>query len=173
MNNSFTYRAAVISDALRLSVLFQQTYMHTYGTEGVTTEYANFITSRFSIAHIEHTITSYPGNIIVAEYHDNLVGVVEVSFDHECPKRNVLMPEINKLYVLDHFCDKGIGHELLHEAEKFILSKGHHDIWLWVYLLNPRAIAFYVREGYRSIGNMMFQMEVNAYENVVMTKSLS
>jgi hypothetical protein len=65
MPSQIEYRPAVVSDALRLSVLFQQVYIKTYGTEGVTTEFARFIVRQFAVEKIEKTMLEDPGSLIV------------------------------------------------------------------------------------------------------------
>jgi diamine N-acetyltransferase len=172
MKEEIIIRKALPSDSLRLSVLYKQVYIQTYGTEGVTTEFANFITKQFSVEKIETTINKHPGNISVAEYKSNLVGVVEIEFDKQCPVDNIIAPELNKLYILEWFCGIGAGHKLLKEAEETVRSKGIREIWLWVYILNKRAISFYEKQEYKWIGNAFFQMEFNKYENKVMLKKL-
>jgi GNAT superfamily N-acetyltransferase len=173
MNNEFTYRKAEIADALRLSVLYKQVYIQTYGTDGVSTEFANFITKQFSVERIENTLSTEPDSLFVAEYKGNLVGVAEIEFDKKCPLNNIVAPELNKLYILEWFTGKGVGYGLLGKVEQLLAAKGVSEIWLWVYILNPRAIAFYERQGYQHIGNAFFQMEFNKYENKVMVKKLA
>jgi ribosomal protein S18 acetylase RimI-like enzyme len=59
----------------------------------------------------------------------------------------------------------------LEEAEKAVRQKGATQMWLWVLETNDRAIAFYKKHQYETIGNATFQMEINRYENKVMLKS--
>lgn len=172
MKDEIVIRKAIPSDSLRLSVLYKQVYIQTYGKEGVTTEYANFINKQFAVEKIENTINSHPDNISVAEYKGNLVGVAEIEFNKRCPVDNIVAPELNKLYILEWFCRMGIGQKLLKAAEETVRSKGINEIWLWVYLFNKRAIAFYEKQQYQWIGNAFFQMEFNKYENKVMLKKL-
>lgn len=42
------YRNATRSDIVKLSALFKQVYIATYGVDGVSDEFANFITRQFS-----------------------------------------------------------------------------------------------------------------------------
>jgi ribosomal protein S18 acetylase RimI-like enzyme len=172
MKKEITFRKAELADALRLSVLYKQVYIQTYATEGVTTEFANFISKQFAVEKIENTIINHPDNIILAVYKDNLVGVAEIELNKKCPVNNIIGPELNKLYVLEWFCGMGVGHGLLKEIEKIVSGKGIKEMWLWVYILNERAISFYERQGYQWIGNAFFQMEFNKYENKVLVKKL-
>lgn len=173
MTKDIIYRKAQYADALKLSVLYKQVYIQTYGTEGVSDEFANFITRQFAVERLEHVITKCPENIIVADYKSNLLGVAEIEFAKKCPINNIVAPELNKLYILERFCGQGIGDALLKEVEKTVLSRGVGEMWLWVLESNDRAIAFYEKQGYQHIGNASFQMEVNKYDNKVMLKQLS
>lgn len=166
------YRNANLSDVVKLSILFKQVYIATYGIEGVSDEFANFITTQFSVERLEKLINDSHENLIVAVYKNNLVGVAEIEFNKKCPVGEFTAPELNKLYILEWFCGKGIGEKLIKEAEKIIRSKGINQMWLWVLESNSRAIHFYKKHGYKEIGNASFQMQVNKYENVVMLKEL-
>lgn len=172
MTETITYRDAVAADAKKLSILYKQVYIHTYGREGVSDEFANFITQQFSVERLSQLLSVHPGNIIVASFHNNLVGVAELEWEKQCPVPPVVAPELNKLYILDWFCGKGIGQGLLQEAEQRVRAKGIKEIWLWVLESNTRAISFYEKHHYKDIGNASFQMEVNRYENKVMLKQL-
>lgn len=172
MDTTISIRKAQLSDSKKLSILFQQVYIQTYALEGVSDEYANFISVQFSAQKIEEKISFIPDSLWVAEYKNNLVGVAQIDFEKECPIRKISMPELNKLYVLEWFSKKGIGYQLLQKVEKILASKGFKELWLVVYSLNPSAIAFYERQGYECIGDTLFQMEVNCYKNKVYTKQL-
>lgn len=166
------YRKAEISDVVKLSVLFKQVYIATYGVDGVSDEFANFITKQFSVERLTSIITNHPENMIVAVYKENLVGVAEIEFKKKCPVNNIIAPELNKLYILEWFSRKGIGQKLLQKSEEIVLSKGFNEMWLWVLESNARAISFYKKQDYQPIGNASFQMEINKYENIVMLKKL-
>ncbi len=167
------YRPANISDARKLSILFKQVYIHTYGREGVSDEFANFITGQFSVERLERVIAEQPESLIVAANNGNLVGVAEVRFGRTSPVGAVTAPELSKLYILDWFCGRGIGERLLQESEKLALSRGTRCMWLWVLTTNTRAVSFYEKHGYVTIGSAPFQMEVNSYDNFVMLKEFS
>jgi GNAT superfamily N-acetyltransferase len=172
MKDEIIIRKAQPSDSYRLSVLYKQVYIQTYATEGISTEYADFINKQFSVERLENTINKHPDNISVAEYRENLVGVAELEFEKKCPVDNIIAPELNKLYILEWFCGKGIGQELLKAAEETVRSKGIKEMWLWVYLFNKRAIAFYEKQEYKWIGNAFLDIGINKYENKVMLKKL-
>ncbi len=172
MEEKILYRIARLNDAVKLSVLFKQVYIQTYGVDGVSDEFANFITKQFSSERIENTITNHPEVIVVAEYKGNLVGVAEIEMSKKSPIGNIIAPELNKLYILEWFCGKGIGEKLLAFIEDALVQKGEKAIWLWVLESNTRAVNFYEKHQFQYIGNAAFQMEKNLYDNKVMLKEL-
>lgn len=172
MAEDIVYRKATVDDVLQVSILLQIVYMQTYGEDGITKEYANYVSKRFSVGYLTNAIQSNSDSILIATYKGNPVAAAEIKFDSECSIENFRAPELSKLYVLEWFCGKGIGYNLLKEVEKTVLAAGQKKIWLWVYTLNPRAIKFYKRQGYHTIGSALYQMEENAYVNYAMVKNL-
>lgn len=159
-------------DSQLLSVLFKTVYIETYGTEGVTLEFANFIQNQFSPERIESNILNDSCDLWVAQYNNNPIGVIQVDYNKQAPINNFSAPEINKLYVLRNFFGKGVGQNLMNLAEKGITEKGYNSSWLWVLNSNSRANQFYLKQGYKSIGTADFIMETNTYTNNVMLKHL-
>ncbi len=172
MERNFICRNAVPQDVIKLSILYKQVYIQTYGTEGVSDEFANFITVQFAPERLAEIIQHDPELIIVAEHKGNLIGVAEIELQKKCPVDNIIAPELNKLYILEWFCGTGVGYGLLNHAEEVIRSRGFDQMWLWVLESNNRAVSFYKRQHYKVIGKASFQMEVNRYENKVMLKQL-
>jgi len=171
--NEISFGKAKLSDSLRISVLLKTVYIQTYAVDGITFEFSNFITNRFSTENIENIIKENPSRLIVAYQNGNPIGVAEIIYDSTCPIRKTHVPELSKLYVLERFYGKGIGYKLINEAEKEVRQNGFAEFNLEVYINNDRAITFYERQGYVSIGNVDFPMESNTYENLVMNKVLN
>jgi GNAT superfamily N-acetyltransferase len=172
MDKQISYRSATMQDVNKLSILFKQVYIQTYGTEGVSDEFANFIMVQFSPQRIEALIKSDPRSLLVACYKNNLVGVAEISFNKRCPLGNLQAAELNKLYILEWFCAQGIGENLLKRAEQIVLESGGIDMWLWVLESNQRAIRFYKKHQFMYIGKADFKMETHTYMNDVMIKKI-
>lgn len=167
-----SYGKAKLSDALCISVLLKTVYIQTYALDGITMEFANFITKRFALEVIEKTIKENPNNLIVAYHNTNPIGVAEISYDSKCPIKHIPVPELSKLYVMECFNGTGVGYGILKEVEKEVNSHGFKRINLEVYMENERAIRFYKRQGYVTIGTIDFQMEINTYKNRVLNKVL-
>ena len=138
-----SFGKAKLTDSLRISILLKTVYIQTYAVDGVTFEFANFITKRFSIEHIESIIKENPLQLVIAYQNENPIGVAEIIFDSTCPIRNISIPELSKLYVLERFYGKGIGLGLLEWVENQLINNGFKELNLEVWKQNERAIAFY------------------------------
>ena len=170
--NPYSVRLARKDEVPLLSVLFRQVYIETYGIEGITWEFSNFMDEQFSIAKINAAIESDQIELWVATYKDNPIGVLQLLYKKTCPIGDIVGPEINKLYVLRHFYGKDVGKILMQKAEEHLKVLGNKSVWLWVYAENARAINFYKKLKYQDIGIAYFQMEENNYKNVVLQKQL-
>jgi len=170
--NDISFGKTELSEALRLSILLKTVYIQTYDIEGITIESTNFITKAFAKERIEGVIKDNQSQFIVAHHRGNLVGAAEILFDSTCPIRKIALPELGKLYVLECFYGKGVGSGLLKVVENEVKQQGFREIHLMVYIKNTRAIAFYERQGYVTIGMTDFKMEYHTYKNLVMNKVL-
>lgn len=170
--NTISYRFANLTDVKKLSVLLKQVYIHTYGQDGVSDEFANFITDKFSEETLTKKIKEHPEGLIVADNKTNLVGVAYLEYNQKSPVGEVFGTELSKLYILEWYTGKGIGRQLLSFVEDFLRARKINNLWLWVLDSNERAIRFYKRNGFQIIGKALFKMEVNTYDNFVMYKSI-
>jgi len=171
--NQISYGKASATDALRISILLQTVYIETYAVEGVTFEFTHFIAEKFSPERITSIIQKNPNQFVIAYCNQNPIGVAEIILEGHCPIRKKKVPELSKLYVLKRFNGKGVGYGLLKAAEKMVVANGSEELNLEVYIQNHRAITFYKKQGYISIGHVDFPMEMNTYENLVMNKRLN
>lgn len=57
--------------------------------------------------------------------------------------------EIWRIYVAQEAQGQGIGTHLLAFAEQFAQSNDYHEMIIWAFCQNSRAITFYQKHGYR------------------------
>lgn len=167
------YRMAIPEDALCLSVLFRQVYIHNYALEGIPANFSRYIIEQFAIPKIEQKIRNHPTSIFVATYKGNPVGVAEVGYNKPCPVGDLVAVELHKLYVLERFTALGVGRQLLHNVEQQLKKEGYTQLWLWVYAINSRAVQFYKRQQYEYLGNAFLELEGIQYDNEVLYKKLT
>lgn len=161
-----------LADIPRISVLCRQVYFQTYGIEGISWEFHHFTSRKFNEQRLHSIIREEPEQLSAAYYLNNPVGISEVDFSATCKVEGNAKPELSKLYVLERFYGKGVGHLLLNHLEECLSRRGYDKYWLEVLQSNERAIAFYRKHQFEIIGEADFPMEENTYRNYIMQKSI-
>jgi ribosomal protein S18 acetylase RimI-like enzyme len=171
MHHSLQIRAGRTSDADRLAVLATQVWLHTYATNGIDNEIAQYVLSAFAVERFLARLIDPPTDILVAERGECLVGLAVVKFGAPCPSGVESTVELQTLYVQEHFIRQGIGRSLLQAAEAAARARSASPLWLAVNAENTRAIAFYQRQGYAKVGATYFVLGQGRHENHVLVGS--
>jgi ribosomal protein S18 acetylase RimI-like enzyme len=80
---------------------------------------------------------------------------------------------LEKIYILNDFIPLKIGQQFLTFLEKQAKELQLDTMWLSVYIKNNRAIRFYERNDYKTIGELNFIVNGKKYENIVFSKNIS
>lgn len=153
------------TDAPRLAVLAAQVWLHTYCTDGINDEVAQYVLAEFTPGKFAQALSEPGKHVIVAENGDSLVGFAVVKQGVACPTEGVASTvELQTLYVQAHFIGHGVGQALIAAAE----AQAQSALWLTVNARNDRAIGFYTRLGYAKVGTTYFVLGEGRYENHVM-----
>jgi diamine N-acetyltransferase len=168
MRQSFHVRLGVAEDAGRLAVLAAQVWLHTYATDGISPEIAEYVLSHITPEKYTQLLRDSSTQVLVAMHAHHVVGLAVVRFDTPCPDHSDLSAELQTLYVQEHFLGQGVGSLLLAAAEALARSRANSRLWLTVNATNSRAIAFYDRKGYAKVGTAYFVLGTGRYENHVL-----
>ncbi len=155
-------------DAENLSALAIQVFLHTYATEGISSSISRYVLSEFSADKFATLLSEKSSAVLVAEIGENLVGYAKVDVGTQCPAITNAKVELATLYVQESFLGKGVGRELLNEAERWARQRTNASIWLTVNSKNARAIAFYAKHGYTQLGITHFVLGNEKHENLVL-----
>ena len=80
--------------------------------------------------------------------------------------------EIKRVYLLNRFQGAGIGRRLVSLAVEESRILGAQRILLGVYKRNERAIGFYHKVGFATVGERLFQVGNRGYEDHIMALEL-
>lgn len=80
--------------------------------------------------------------------------------------------ELKRIYLLSRFHGTGTGHALMQMALDHAAHLGAPRLLLGVYEHNTRAIAFYRRNGFETIGARRFQVGGRLFDDIVMSCNL-
>lgn len=163
-----TIRSAQTADATRLAVLATQVWLHTYATEGVSQEIADYTLGQLTPTHYLAATHDASTRIWVAECDGSLIGFAVLMFGVPCPAKAQSSVELQTLYVQEHFLRQGVGRLLLRAAEEAAYRHAGTPLWLTANIHNANALAFYARQGYVKVGTAYFALGEGKHENHVL-----
>jgi len=161
-------RSGRSEDASLLAVLATQVWLHTYATDGINGDIAQYVLSELTPERYLVILSEPATHLFVAEHNECLVGLAVVKFGAQCPTGARSAVELQTLYVQEHFIGRGVGKALLQAAETKAREQSGSALWLTVNAKNARAIAFYEHQGYSKIGTTYFVLGEGRYENHVL-----
>jgi ribosomal protein S18 acetylase RimI-like enzyme len=169
MRMTIALRLATREDAPNLAALSIQVWLHTYATTGLRTALSEYVLAEFTAARFRALLDDANLLVVVAEMDAHLVGYAKLDFEAPCADLPELSVELATLYVQEHFAGRGIGSSLLSACRAHALRRtGAPDLWLSVYHLNRRAVAFYEKHGMTVRGSFFFEFGGERHKNWIM-----
>ena len=105
-----------------------------------------------------------------AFYNDVPAGYFKIQYN--VPHESVPLQPVTKLqrlYVLNEFLGLQLGHALMQKTIDLSKEAGEKGMWLNVWKENSRAIRFYQKKGFETVGESLFVLtETHANPNWVM-----
>jgi ribosomal protein S18 acetylase RimI-like enzyme len=159
-------RRATVSDAAALAEIAERTFRDTFAAHNTPEDLEAYVASAYSEEKQRRELES--GNIVLLGKTDDgqLIAYTQM--------RRVQSPygeiEILRFYVDKNHHGLGIAQELMQAAYDTARALGATNIWLGVWERNLRAIAFYVKCGYRDVGSQPFLVGSDLQTDRVMTR---
>jgi len=168
-----TLRTAVIADAPALTAFARRTFEDAYRTVMAPDLMARVLRDQFSPERQAAEIAEPGAAWVMAEVDNTLAGyaylrkgrVPEVA----APRDPV---ELARFYVDGLWHGRGVARVLMDAAVRRALQMGGRTLWLAVWQRNPRAMAFYRKYGFRTIGVCSWEHTPGALEDDLMLLEL-
>ena len=168
---SVGYRDAGVADAARLADIGTRTFVATFGHLYSAANLALFLANHT----VDHWSTTLSGDAAVrlAEVEGQPIGYARIgplTFDVDTGDRPAL--QLYQLYVDPPWHGSGVAAELLDWAIAAARARKAVDLWLSVFVDNPRARAFYRRHGFAEIMPYTFMVGDHADDDILCRKVL-
>lgn len=168
---SITYRHATPADAATIDRLFNtvfcDAFRHLYRPEDL-----DAFLSSFGVSDWEAELADPARAFRIAEANGEAVAYVKLGplkFAVEAQGPSLLLEQ---LYVLRDHHGAGVAQALMDWALDEAKRRGARQLYLTVYIDNPRARRFYDRYGFEAVGRYDFMVGSQADEDIVMMKVL-
>ncbi len=162
-------------DALMLTELAYKTFWDAFHAhpKNAPEDTADYMAKAFSLEQITRELSDPKAIFLVAEIDDEPAGyarLVRNSTEDGIVAENPI--ELNRLYVHQKFLGKGVGPALMEKCFEVGKETGHDVIWLGVWEYNPRAYAFYLKNGFRECGKHTFLLGSDAQTDLLMQREI-
>jgi len=162
-------RLATDADANCLAALVTQVWLHTYATQGIRSNIAQYVQEQLTPEMFRRQVAQPNTFVLVAEIGGHLVGYAAAAIGVPCIAPSDATTHLEKLYVQEYFLGQGVGYELLTACQAEAKRRaGDSALWLTVNSENERARAFYERQGFEDIGVTYFDLYGEKHENRIL-----
>ena len=150
-------RRGQTEDAAGLSLFGARTFEQTYGSENRPEDMAAHLSNAFGVAQQTAELTDPGWVTLLAELDGELLAFAQVRWKKPpaCVDRENVV-ELHRFYVDRPAHGRGVAQRLMTEVFEAARELGGHHLWLSVWEKNPRAIAFYKKEGFADLGPTVF-----------------
>ena len=172
---TITLRYAKREDVGSLVDLAARSFRDAFASENAKNDIDAYIDSAFTVEKFDEEIHAANTIFLVAcsDNEDGPVGYAKlrVNSSHPCVASESCV-ELQRLYADSSVIGKGIGAALMRECVERAHRLGCEMIWLGVWEKNDRAIRFYERHGFMTVGEHKFTLGSDIQNDLIMCKSL-
>lgn len=164
-----------MEDAPMLTELAYKTFWDAFHAhpKNAPQDTADYMAKAFSLEQITRELSDPKTIFLVAEIENKPAGYAKLIQDSIEPGITAEKPvELSRLYSHQEFLGKGVGQALMDRCFEIAKEFGHDVMWLGVWEYNPRAYAFYLKNGFREVGKHTFMLGSDAQTDLLMQREI-
>ena len=169
---SLSCRTAGPADAPALAAMGRRCFVETFGAHFPADDMALHLERKFGPEALPAEYLDPALRIRLAEEDGEVVGYLKLGpMDLEAPHEAGAL-EVKQLYVLQPWQGAGVAALLMEWAVGAALAEGAPALYLCVWEKGDRAIAFYRKHGFETVGEEPFRLGSRTYQDPVMRLAL-
>ena len=150
-------KKATIKNASLLSKLSIASFLPAHGHSASKEVIETYTDANFSEANFIKELSNRNFQYHILYYKEQIAGFSKVIFNFE--NKNIVdknATKMERLYLLQEFYNLGLGKELLNFNTAIAKKHNQAGIWVFVWVENLKAIAFYNKMGFKKVGEYNF-----------------
>lgn len=164
-----TMRRAVAADAAALAAFAERTFRDSFAEWNTAANMAGHCARHFGPDTQAREISDRGRVTLLAEHAGGLAGFAQLRFEHAADCVSCERPvELQRLYVASEWHGRGVAQEIMSECLALAADARCDVLWLGVWEHNQKAIAFYRKLGFRTVGEHEFMLGEEAQRDLVM-----
>ncbi len=168
-----TIRLAKNADAEALSILMRQTFWDTYHTFNTPSNMTAYMEKSYSIAQQTVEINNPEILNIIVENEGKFVAFAQI-LEKPAEEPDNIPPNsamLARFYLTETLKGTGVAQKLLEACLAETAKLDYQYLWLTVWQNNPRAIRFYEKQGFSTLGTTIFTLGDDEQTDWLMIKS--
>lgn len=151
------FRRLTVDDAELLSKIGGITVLQSHGHSAPEEVMQAYVDTAFGLDSCRTELADKRNVFTAVYYNEQPAGYSKIIFDEPHPMVKLQpVTKLERLYLLNDFFGIGLGHRLLEQAIEASKAQGDKGMWLDVWKGNGRAIRFYAKQGFETVGESKF-----------------
>jgi GNAT superfamily N-acetyltransferase len=168
-------RTGAPADAKALAVLAERTFRDTFGDDNSPCDMEAYVRESFTRDRLIRELSDNANTFLLAFRNgaERPIGYAKLRTGTTDPSVTGPKPvELQRLYVDRSAVGHGVGAALMSASLGAAWSAGHLTLWLGVWERNVRAIAFYQRWAFETVGAHVFRLGADHQTDLIMARPL-
>lgn len=163
-------RNATVQDIERISTIGTTTFLETYLPNTPKEAVESFIEKAFALETLRAEFEDENIHYFLIFLEETLAGYAKIVLNTTNKViHKTQLAKLDRFYVLKAFHGKQLGAALFNHIVTFSKEKGQHGMWLYVLIMNERALRFYQKNDFQIVGEYNFKISETRYNpNYVM-----
>jgi ribosomal protein S18 acetylase RimI-like enzyme len=167
-------RTATPSDAALVAALAERTFREAFSAQNPPDEMDRHCREHFGEAIQMEEIVAADRLTLLLEPQGRPAGFAQLRWAEPPGCVAGAAPgEVQRFYLLQEFHGTGVAAKLMAACLAVLRERGSDVAWLGVWEENPRAIAFYRKEGFTEVGRKVFMVGTDPQRDLVMARTLA
>jgi ribosomal protein S18 acetylase RimI-like enzyme len=166
-------RKGTVSDISVLQKIGRQTFSETFAEGNTEENMKKYLEEGFSNEKLTAELKNPDSEFYFAIQENEVIGYLKINHGQsQTELKDETAMEIERIYVLKDFHGKNVGQVLYQKAIDIAKEKNADYVWLGVWEENPRAINFYMKNGFVEFDKHIFVLGDDEQTDIMMRLEL-
>ncbi|MFM1999079.1 MAG: hypothetical protein RL204_1026 [Bacteroidota bacterium] len=158
-----------LSQIAELRDISVRTFFETFSEQNSASDMQKYLDNSLSLKKLSDELEDENSEFYFAIHENEVIGYLKVNYgDAQTELKKESSLEIERIYVLKEFHGKAVGQLMYERALKIANQREVDYVWLGVWEKNPRAIAFYKKNGFVEFDKHIFRLGEDDQTDIMM-----
>ncbi len=163
-----------INELEEIQHISKTTFVETFAAVNTDENMQHYLNENLSLDSMKKEITNPFSQFFFAKVDNKLIGYLKINFPNsQTDKSFPESLEIERIYVLKEFHQRGIGRLLMEKAISVAKENKYNAVWLGGWEHNLKAINFYKKQNFVEFGSHVFMLGDDKQIDILMKLNLN